>query len=132
MNKTSPSFFYMVLTGLLMFTSLSFAQNGSLTLNEDPELSQVIELKKAINKEESDSNNYKIQIYSGSLSNAESTKSKFNSSVGKWSSQLVYETPNYKVWVGSFRSRLEADRALIEIHKKFPSAFIFKPKKEKE
>ena len=78
MNKTSPSFFYMVLTGLLMFTSLSFAQNGSLTLNEDPELSQVIELKKAINKEESDSNNYKIQIYSGSLSNAESTKSKFN------------------------------------------------------
>ena len=79
MNKTSPSFFYMVLTGLLMFTSLSFAQNGSLTLNEDPELSQVIELKKAINKEESDSNNYKIQIYSGSLSNAESTKSKFNS-----------------------------------------------------
>ena len=93
MNKTSPSFFYMVLTGLLMFTSLSFAQNGSLTLNEDPELSQVIELKKAINKEESDSNNYKIQIYSGSLSNAESTKSKFNSSVGKWSSQLVYETP---------------------------------------
>jgi hypothetical protein len=47
-------------------------------------------------------------------------------------SKLVYETPNYKIWVGNFRTRLEADRALVKVKSKFPTAFIFKPKKDKE
>jgi hypothetical protein len=41
---------------------------------------------------------------------------------------MVYETPNYKIWIGNFRSRLEADKALIKIKKKYINAFIFKPK----
>lgn len=119
-------------TVLLLFSAVSFAQQGHVTVNEDPELTKVIELKKEINKDEDNHDKYKIQIFSGTLSAAENAKTNFLNSVGKWSSQLVYETPNYKVWVGKFRSRLEADRALLEIQKKkeFTNAFIFKPKKK--
>ena len=46
-----------------------------------------------------------------------------------WKSNIVYEYPNFKIWAGSFATRLEADRALKEVKRKFPSAFIFKPKK---
>ena len=47
----------------------------------------------------------------------------------RYSSEMKYETPNYKIWVGDFRTKIEADRALIAIKKKYPNAFIFTPKK---
>ena len=40
---------------------------------------------------------------------------------------MVYETPNYKIWVGRYISQLEADRKLLEIRKYFSDAFIFRP-----
>lgn len=122
----------LLVTGLMLFSGKISAQNGNVIVNEDAKLTKVIEIKKELNKDNEDHNKYKIQIFSGSLAAAENEKSKFANSVGNWSSELVYETPNYKVWVGKFTSRLEADRALLEIQKKFPSAFIFKPKKEKD
>ena len=41
--------------------------------------------------------------------------------------EMKYETPNYKIWVGKFRTRLEADRELLVVKKLFPNAFPFKP-----
>jgi len=40
---------------------------------------------------------------------------------------MKYETPNYKVWVGRFRTRMEADRKLVKVKKLFPNAFLFTP-----
>ena len=40
---------------------------------------------------------------------------------------VIYETPNYKVWVGNFFTRLEADKSLLKVRKKYKSAFIFRP-----
>jgi len=117
---------------LIVFSSFCYSQQGEITINQDQEITQLLAIKKEINSNENSSDRYKIQIYSGRRVNAEKSKTDFRNSYGKWSSKLVYETPNYKVWVGSFRSRLEADRALLEVKKNFPNAFIFKPKKEKE
>ncbi|AEH01210.1 SPOR domain-containing protein [Lacinutrix sp. 5H-3-7-4] len=111
--------------------SVSNAQNGSLDISQDEEISNLLKLKKEINTEDNDTNRYKIQIFSGSRERAESMENSFDSSFNSWPSSLVYETPNYKVWVGNFRTRLEADRALMKIKKKFPTgSFIFKPKKK--
>ncbi|MFD2822234.1 SPOR domain-containing protein [Lacinutrix iliipiscaria] len=117
---------------LSVFTSICYAQQGEITVNQDQKITELLKLKKEINSNEDSSDRYKIQIYSGRRISAEKSKSDFDSSYREWSSKMVYETPNYKVWVGSFRSRLEADRALLKIKKTFPNAFIFKPKKEKE
>ena len=113
-----------------LFTMLCSAQDGSTTINRDKEIDALLELKKEINTSENNSDRYKIQIYSGNRSSAEKAESNFRYSYGVWSSKVVYETPNYKTWIGSFRTRLEADRALIKIQRKFPSAFIFKPRKK--
>jgi sporulation domain protein len=37
---------------------------------------------------------------------------------------LTFESPNYKVRIGSFRTRLEAEKNLIEIKKSYPAAFV--------
>ena len=126
-NKTSLS-----LLTFLWVSGVCCAQQGEVLINQDQEITELLKLKKEINSNEDSSDRYKIQIYSGRRVSAEKSKSDFMNSYEKWSSKLVYETPNYKVWVGSFRSRLEADRALLDVKRKFPNAFIFKPKKEKE
>jgi hypothetical protein len=41
----------------------------------------------------------------------------------------IFNTPNYKVWVGNFRTRIEAERNLIEIRTKYENAYLIKPQK---
>lgn len=108
------------------------AQTGQIEIHQDPEIDQLLELKKEINTSDSENGKYRIQIYSGNRSDAEKTKMDYQNKFSKWKSSIVYETPNYKIWVGNFKTRLEADRALVDIQTKFSSAFVFKPKpKEK-
>ncbi|RAJ18203.1 SPOR domain-containing protein [Olleya aquimaris] len=121
---------FITLFATLFLSVFSYAQQGTVVINEDPAIDKLLAIKKDMNSDEKNSDRYKIQVYSGNLATAESTKSKFDSSVGQWRSQLVFDSPNYKVWVGSFRTRLEADRALVAVQRKFGDAFIFKPKKE--
>ncbi|NND61616.1 MAG: SPOR domain-containing protein, partial [Flavobacteriaceae bacterium] len=72
---------------------------------------------------------YTIQLYYGNLSRANSVIRNYRNRFGEWPATIEYETPNYKVWVGNYTLRIEADRALMEIQKTFPSAFILKPSK---
>tara|TARA_Y200000002_G_scaffold258382_1_gene214265 strand:+ start:575 stop:1009 length:435 start_codon:yes stop_codon:yes gene_type:complete len=100
------------------------SQNEYVKINKSDKLEKIILLKKDLN---SKIENLKIQIYNGNREQAEKIKEeyieKFNDSVVK----IIYETPNYKVWVGSFFTQLEADKFLLKIRKKFKSAFIFRP-----
>lgn len=115
-------------TLLLLFINLTvIAQTGVVNVNQDPQIDELLELKKDVNKK---SKNFKIQIYNGNRIGAENARSEFRKRFSDWSVSLEYETPNYKIWVGNFKTRLEADRALVRIKKKFTHAFIFKPKKE--
>lgn len=117
---------------LLCFLTVSTfcnAQQGNISINQDEKIDRLLDLKKSMNKETTD--RYKIQIYSGNRPSAQKAKEKFLSKYSGWNPSMVFETPNYKIWAGNFRTRLEADRALKEIKKNFSGAFIFKPKKEK-
>ncbi|WP_246124830.1 SPOR domain-containing protein [Algibacter pacificus] len=107
------------------------AQEGHIALNQDRNISVLLDLKKQMNKNEYDSNRYKIQIYSGNRATAQKAKADFKETFSNWNPTIEYETPNFKIWAGNFSTRLDADRALVKIKKKFPSAFIFKPKKDK-
>ncbi|MHA7942178.1 SPOR domain-containing protein [Formosa sp. 3Alg 14/1] len=118
------------LTGLSVFalSTKTFSQQSNIVINQDEKITKLLNVKKEMNKDENATDRYKIQLYSGNRADAESTLSKYKNAFNQWEGTLVYETPNYKIWVGSFRTRLEADRALIEIKEKYPNGFIFKPK----
>jgi len=104
------------------------AQEGKVNIDQDKDISTLLEYKKDLSTVDL----YKIQVYQGNRSGAEEAKTKFESLYDEWPISMEYETPNYKIWVGNFRSRLEADKALIKIKKNYTNAFIFKPKKTKE
>ncbi len=82
-------------------------------------------------KENKLSDGYTIQLYYGEKNKANSTIRIYRNKYNTWHATIKYETPNYKVWVGNFSSRIDADRALIEIKNHFPSAFILKPERKK-
>ena len=107
----------------LSYTTL-FGQNGNIKINQSNKLDSIIKLKKELN---SKIQNLRIQIYSGDRDNAEQTIQEFIEISNGTSAAIIYETPNYKVWVGNYYTQLEADKRLIEIRKKFRSAFIFRP-----
>ena len=123
LEKISTIIFFVI----LLVSSSSFSQHGTVTINQDKEIEALLKIKKTI---ETTSDRYKIQIYSGlSRSSAESARSEFLENYSDWSTSIEFATPNFKIWVGNFRNRLEADRALIRIKKTFMNAFIFRPKK---
>ena len=113
--------FFMIIS--ISSTTL-FGQNGSIKINQSNKLHSIIKLKKELN---SKIQNLRIQIYSGDRENAEQIIQEFNEIFNDTTADVIYETPNYKVWVGNYYTQLEADKRLIEIRKKFRSAFIFRP-----
>ena len=113
--------FFMIIS---MYSTTLFAQNGSIKINQSNKLDSIIKLKKELN---SKIQNLRIQIYSGGRENAEQIIQEFNEIFNDTTADIIYETPNYKVWVGNYYTQLEADKRLIEIRKKFRSAFIFRP-----
>lgn len=98
---------------------------GNVSIDAHANISRLVKAKFSENY----GDNYKIQLYYGNLNKAHEILNNFNSNYPQWPGKILFETPNYKVWVGNYRTRLEADRALMDIRKKFSSAFIFKPKK---
>lgn len=123
----------LIIIFLTLFLSLeSHAQVGVVTINQDEKIPEILELKKTLEKGNELSDGYTIQLFYGDLSGADKIQKEYQKKYINWPSSIEYETPNYKVWVGNFNSRIEADRAQIEIHKNFPAAFILRPNKGKK
>ena len=105
------------------------AQQGVVSIDQNKEIDKLLEFKKDL----STVNAFTIQIYSGSSgsarSEAQKTKAQVTTLFPDWSNSIEYEQPNYKIRVGNFRTRLEADRALIDVKKSYANAFILQPKK---
>lgn len=101
------------------------AQDGTVTVQAKDQIKQLLELKKELNLKQK---LVKIQIYSGSRKEAENLMWKFKTDFPYISAKMVYETPSYKIWVGTYRTQIQADRDLKRIRKKYNRAFSFTPK----
>lgn len=69
---------------------------------------------------------FRVQIYSGpSRNEAYSVQSRFQQQFPDINSYISYTQPNYRVKVGDFRSRSEAQAFMREIKRSFPTVFLF-------
>ncbi|WP_179353077.1 SPOR domain-containing protein [Winogradskyella vidalii] len=109
------------------FTLSMQAQQGEVKITQDSDIDTLLEYKKDIKT----SKVYKIQVYQNvDPDKAQREKSNFLNLYEDWPVEIVWNTPNYKVWVGNFATQLEADRALAKIKKEYMNAFPFQPKTE--
>jgi len=105
------------------------AQDQNLTLTQDPKFEQLLNDKRKINTSLSTNETYKIQIFSGKSEEAKKTLTDFKREYTNIDGTIIFNTPNYKVLVGNFKTRIEAERNLAEIRKKYKSVFLIKPSK---
>ncbi len=121
----------LILASALIFgaATVGMAQEGEVTIVQDEAIPALLEKKTEMVKDGIIGDRYRIQLFSGDNNQASKIIKQYRALYPDWASTIVFETPNYKVWVGNFRTSLEADRALLEIKKSFPSAFRFKPEK---
>lgn len=114
---------------LLGIHQISTAQDGRVNIQQNETIPQLHELNSEMTKTGKYGERYKIQLYYGDNNTASEIIKTFRSKYDAWPSAIIYETPNYKVWVGNFRNRLEADRALLKVKNDYPAAFIPKPQR---
>lgn len=114
---------------LYLATAKMSAQDDKTTLTQDTKFEQMLAEKRKINTSITVNDRYKIQIYNGDSENAKKTLIDFKKDFRNLDGTIVFSTPAYKVWVGNFRSRIEAERNLAELRKKFPNALMVKPNK---
>jgi hypothetical protein len=118
-------FFCCVLSGFTFMNLI--AQEVPANLSDNEKILKLLELKSEMSKHNELGDRYKIQLFYGNNGEANEVIKDYRSKFD-YPSLIAYEAPNYKVWVGNFRNRLEADRALLIIKQSFPSAFIPKPR----
>jgi len=88
----------------------------------------LLDKKRRIEKESKKVKVYRIQIYSGSRIGSNNALTKFKSKFPQLKNETSYEQPYFKTKVASYRTKLDAHRALGEIKKSFRDAFIFEEK----
>ncbi|MDG3583076.1 SPOR domain-containing protein [Galbibacter pacificus] len=101
-------------------------KEGVINVEQDERLNELVAYKTKLNKTDNEKR-FRIQIYNGTLEGAQKAKRVFNSEFKDLVCDIAFETPNYKVRVGKFRTRLEADRYLLKVKEEYPSAFLLQP-----
>lgn len=72
---------------------------------------------------------FTIQVYSGlKREDALNTKKELTSTLPELESEVQYSQPNFRVKVGKYFSRLEAQKDYVEVKRLFPTAIIIPDK----
>jgi hypothetical protein len=113
---------------LLAFCFAAFgaqAQTG-VTIHDQAGAGELIERHIFFNKEHGELPGYRIQVYAGtSLSEAKDQKSGFLQNYDI-AATIIFEAPNYKVRVGNYTNRFDANRDLMIVKNNYSEALIVK------
>jgi hypothetical protein len=112
---------------LIALASKMNAQDQNISVNQDPKFEQLLNEKRKINTSLTVNDSYKIQIYSGGSENAKKTLTEFKQDFATIDATIVFNTPNYKVWIGSFKTRIEAERNMANIKNRYKNILLIKP-----
>lgn len=117
---------------LALFTTAAFSQevtvsnkDSSVIITKDTKLDELIAKQKEQNLATQSMHGFRIQIYfGGTRQKASETKLEFNGKYPDIPAYISYQQPNFKVRIGDYRSRFEAQKFLKEIEGMFPTSFI--------
>jgi hypothetical protein len=118
----------------LFFSAPAYAQTrGKVEVVKDARIdtfaARRAELNKAGGADGTTGNGFRVQIFSGeNRKDAYNAQAKFLEQFPDTRSYIIYNEPNFKVRVGDFRTRLEAEKLQGELSKWFTGMFIINEK----
>jgi len=106
-----------------------FSQNGKLDVIADNKIQSIIDQHKFVNGKHKQVG-WRVQIFFDSGANSKAKaygkKSLFDTKYYNIKSYLTFQTPNYKIRVGDFRTRWDAEGFKQQILNYFPDSFVVK------
>ena len=111
---------------LIFFSVSAFSQQaqGSVSIESSAGIDKMVAQKKQYNKGVKNIKGFKIQLFYGNEKKAYEIKDEFTDLFPEIPTKIIFSSPEWKVHVGNYNTRLEADHALVEIKKEFNGAII--------
>jgi len=129
MRILSPKTTLLTVSFIAFLTVSAHSQEKNIKVIQDPKFEQLLSEKRKINSSLTVNERYKIQIYNGDSETAKKTLSEFKREFRNLDGTIVFNTPTYKVWIGNFKTKIEAERNLNDVRKKYSNALVIKPSK---
>jgi hypothetical protein len=118
------------LFSLFFLSNASFAQQdrGKVQVDKDPRVDSLVEgyiVGGKANPQSTSSDGFRVLIFSGSSRNeAYNMQAKFQEKYPDVRTYIAYREPDFRVKVGDYRSRLEAEKMVQELRRSFAGLFI--------
>jgi len=117
----------LVIIAIISFSiAVGSAQKGQVSIQQDDKISDLLDIYKSSNESHE---YYRIQVGFGSYTKAQSIKENVDIDFPELPSKIDFDSPTYRVRVGRFKTKLEAERKFKEVRIKYPDAMLLKPKK---
>lgn len=123
------------LIGLLFFVAHTVVaqqdtiKKGSVTINAPDKVDAFLEKRKQEKLQDSLIKGYRIQIViTDKRADAKKAKEKFTNMFPKCSAYLMFDSPHFKVRVGDFKTKIEAQALLFKLIEEYPTLFLIEDK----
>lgn len=103
-------------------------QAGEIKMIQDPRIDSLLQMHIKLNEKNPHIEGWRINIFFESGNNSKKmavdAKAKFVQSYADVPCYVVFQEPYYKVRVGDYRTKMEAENFLKEIVAEYPNAFV--------
>ena len=125
---SSLTILFMVIPVYRGFSQDNNSPKGDIQIVQDDKINLLVSKHIQINQNRRGIDGYRIQIFFDSGNNskikAQSVYEGFKARYPDVGAYLSFKSPNYKVRVGDFRTRLDAQRFLNQVIAEYPNAWI--------
>lgn len=97
---------------------------AQVTVEQDSKFENLLSEKRKVNTSVTTTDKFKIQIFYGESQNARKVLADFKKNFSDIDGTIIFSSPNYKVQVGNFKTKIDAERVRLEILKKYPEALV--------
>jgi hypothetical protein len=120
---------YLAVALLFVAATQLCAQNQYVTVQTDASLDSLVERNIEQNKSANGIQGYRVQIFFGSdRKGATDAKAKFHQMMPDEEAYLIYQQPYFKVRIGDYRTKLEAEAVYRKLLPEFEKVFIIPDK----
>ena len=120
---------YLLTISFLVITVFCYSQSdGYVIIDQDQRIEQLVQKQKEIHSADNTIDGFRIQIFMESgndaVDHANQVKSEFETNYPDVPIYLVFGQPYYRLRVGDFRTRLEAEKFFQVLSKDYKKAFV--------
>lgn len=107
-----------------------FSQTKKSNIEQDEKIEKLLLEKRKNNSAITINDKFKIQIFFGSIEESKKALISFKKDFPNSDGTIIFSNPSYKVWIGSYKSKIEAEKALLSIKKRYTTSVIIEPNKK--